>query len=358
MSVAKAGAITVKMTVGGQEVPQAHQASFVVDRDIHQPDMATIVLYNQDHRYSKLAVASPVEIMVSNEDGSQSSIYKGELVGLEPVYRAAEKQRISIRAMNKFHRLIRKRKSVTFTDKTDQQILQQVVSDSGLTLDWKHETSITYKHVYQHNMTDMEFVRMRAARMGCHVWCVGDTLNVKQPDLQQAPSHTLAIDSEIDGDPQLRGFHPRMSSAPIAKKMTVKGWNPETKQLITGTATAQSSKLGSQNASSASGDMGDEENFTVDHPIWSAEEATAIAKAKLQDASLTYMTGECECVGDPGYDLATVVKLNINTQDTSDVFNGNYYVMGVTHRYVGSGKERDSGYVTHLKLARDAQKGS
>jgi len=357
MSVAGAGAVVVKITVGGDDVPQDHHASFVVDRDIHQPDMGTIVLYNQDHRYSKLAVASEVEVKVSS-GGSDVSIYKGEIVGLEPVYRAGEKQRISIRAMNKFHRLIRKRKSVTFTDKTDQQILQQVVQDSGLQLEWKHETSITYKHVYQHNMTDMEFVRMRAARMGCHVWCVGDTLNVKQPDLQQSPKQTLAIDTGISSAPQLRGFHPRMSSAPIAKKMTVKGWNPETKQLITGTASAQPSKLGSQNASSASGDMGNEENFTVDHPIWSAEEATAIAKAKLQDAALTYMTGECECVGDPGYELATVVALNINTQDTNDVFNGNYYVMGVTHRYVGSGKERDSGYVTHLKLARDAQKGT
>jgi uncharacterized protein len=357
MSVSQAGAVTVKVTVGGDDVPEDHQASFVVDRDINQPDMATIVLYNQDHRYSKLAVAAPVEILVSSQ-GGQKSIYKGEVVGLEPVYRAAEKQRISIRAMNKFHRLTRKRKSVTFTDKTDQQILQQVVSDSGLTLAWKHETSITYKHVYQHNMTDMEFVRMRAARMGCHIWCVGDTLNVKQPDLQQGPKQTLNIDSAISNQPQLRGFHPRMSSAPIANKMTVKGWNPETKQLITGTATAQASKLGSQNASAASGNMGNEENFTVDHPIWSAEEATAIAKAKLQDASLTYMTGECECVGDPSYDLGTVVKLNINTQDPEDVFNGLYYVMGVTHRYVGSGKERDAGYVTHLKLARDAQKGS
>ncbi|HEY1813136.1 MAG TPA: contractile injection system protein, VgrG/Pvc8 family [Kofleriaceae bacterium] len=355
MSVAQAGAITVKITVDGNDVPEDHQASFVVDRDIHQPDMATIVLYNQDHRYSKLAVAAPVEIQIGSPG---KSIYKGEIVGLEPVYRAGEKQRISIRAMNKFHRLIRKRKSVTFMDKTDQQILQQVAQDAGLSLDWKHETTINYKHVYQHNQTDMEFVRMRAARMGCHVWCIGDTLNCKQPDLSQAPAQTLAIDTPIAEQPQLRGFHPRMSSAPIAQKMTVKGWNPETKQLITGTASAQPSKLGSQNASAASGNMGNEENFTVDHPIWSVEEANAIAKAKLQDAALTYMTGEAECIGDPGYDIATVIKLNVNTQDPNDVFNGNYYVMGVTHRYMNSGKERDSGYVTHLKVARDAQKGS
>jgi uncharacterized protein len=355
MSVGQAGAVTVTINIDGSPVPEDHQASFVVDRDIHQPDMATIVLYNQDHRYSKLAVASEVEVLLGKDN---KSIYKGEIVGLEPVYRGGETQRISIRAMNKFHRLIRKRKSVTFMDKTDEQILQQVAGDAGLTLAWKHDTSITYKHVYQHNQTDMEFVRMRAARMGCHVWCVDTTLNVKQPDLQSDSGIVLAIDAPIAEQPQLRGFHPRISSAPIANKITVKGWNPETKQLITATATAQSSKLGSQNASAASGNMGDEENFTVDHPIWSTEEATALAKAKLQDASLTYMTGEAECVGDPKYDLATVVTMKVNTQDSSDTFNGKYYVMGVTHRYIASGKDRDGGYVTHLKLARDAQKGT
>jgi uncharacterized protein len=357
MSVGQAGAIVAKITVGGQDVPEDHQVSFVIDRDINQPDMANIVLYNQDHRYSKLKVADPVELVLGKDS---KSVYKGEIVGLEPVYRGGEPQRISIRAMNKFHRMIRKRKSVTYQDKTDEQILQQVCQDAGLTLAWKHETSITYKHVYQHNQTDMEFVRTRAARMGCHIWCVDTTLNVKQPDLQSDSGIVLSIDAPVGvgGDPQLRGFHPRTSSAPIAKKITVKGWNPETKQLITGTASAQGSKLGSQNASDASGDFGDEEGFTVDHPIWSAEEANALAKAKLQDASLTYMTGEAECVGDPKYDLATVVSLNVNTQDSSDVFNGKYYVMGVTHRYVASGKDRDGGYVTQLKLARDAQKGS
>ena len=50
-----------------------------------------------------------------------------------------DKSKILIRAMNKLHRLLRKRKSITFTDKSDQQILNQVVSDAGLSLDWKRE---------------------------------------------------------------------------------------------------------------------------------------------------------------------------------------------------------------------------
>jgi len=354
MSVGKAGAVSVKISLDGRDVVEDHQVSFTVDRDIGQPDMAQIVVYNQDHSYSSLKVTGAVEIKVGEDN---TSIYQGEIVGLEPSYRGGEPQRIMIRAMNKMHKLLRFRKSQTFADKTDQQILSQIVQDAGLTLDWKHEKSITYKHVYQHNMSHMEFLRTRAGRMGCHVWCVGTTLHCKQPDLGNDSGIELKISQEVGDGQQLRSFTPRVSSSAIHKKVTVKGWNPETKELITGEYTATKSPLGSQNAVDGSGSHGEQETFTVDTPIWSKEEADAIAKAKQVDAALMYMTGEAEAIGDPKFDLGTVIKLTINTAAKDDTFNGKYYVMGLTHRYVAGGKDKDGGFVTHIRVARDAQKG-
>jgi phage protein D len=274
---------------------------------------------------------------------------------VEPTYKGGEKSRMLLRCMNKFHRMLRKKASKTYTDQTDQSILSSVVQNSGLTLDWKHETSITYKHVYQHNQTDMEFLRSRAARMGCHVWCDDTTLHCKQPDLSQGPLVELKVD-QSSPDATLRHFAPRVNSSAVINKMTVKGWNPETKELITGEATVQTSPLASKSPVAASGDLGNEDSFTVDHPIWSAEEANAIAKAKLQDASLSYMTGEAEVTGDPMFDLGKVVKITANGNSGSDPFNGNYYIMGVTHRHTAP-RAREGGYVTILRLARDGQGG-
>src|ERR1043166_9392518 len=98
MSVGKAGAITVKLNLDGIDVPEDHHVSFVVERDIGQPDMATIVVYNQDHRYSKCKITGDVEIKIGKE---QKSIYKGEIAALEPTYRGGEPQRIMVRSMNK-----------------------------------------------------------------------------------------------------------------------------------------------------------------------------------------------------------------------------------------------------------------
>jgi len=349
-----------KLKVGSKDAEELKTdfLSFVIERDMFQPDMAALVLSNQAGHYSNIKIGDEVEINIGDDDGT--NIYKGEVVGLEPIYKGGEKSRLLVRAMNRFHRLLRHRKSVTFADKTDQQILSQVVGDAGLSLEWKHDKSITYKHVYQHNQTDMEFLRTRAARMGCHVWCVDKTVFVKEPDLQQSPAATLSISASSDkvNEATIKTFAPRLSSASILKKVTVRGWNPETKDLIVGTFSAQSSKLGSQNAVAASGELGKEETFTVDHPIWSKEEADAIAKARLVDLSLSYISGEVEVTGTTTLDLGKVITIEANTEpDTKaeDPFNGNYYVMGLTHRFVLS-KTKDGGFTTIIRVARDAQK--
>jgi phage protein D len=351
MADSSAASPNVDVLIDGAEASDDHFQSYVVDCDIYQPHMAAIVLANQGDVYSSKQIGASIEIKVGN---NKTSIFKGELVGLEPIYKGGEKTVILLRAMNKLHRLLRKRKSRTFTDKTDQQILNQVVGDAGLTLEWKHEASIQYKHVYQHNQTDLEFLRTRAARMGCHVWCVDTTVYVKQPDLQSGEIATLNVDQEADAI--LHRLAPRLNSSAVINKVTVKGWNPETKELITGDASVQGSKLGSQTSVAGSGSLGNEETFTVDHPIWSAEEAKALAKARLQDASLSYITGEAEVAGNPVFELGKVVKVVANATNNADPFNGKYYLMGVTHRHIASKAKEGGGFVTILRFGRDAQK--
>src|ERR1043166_7218457 len=350
MADSSAASPNVDVLIDGTEASDDHFQSYVVDCDMYQPHMAAIVLANQGDVYSSKAIGASIEIKVGN---NKTSIFKGELVGLEPVYKGGEKTVILLRAMNKLHRLLRKRKSRTFTDKTDQQILNQVVGDAGLTLEWKHEASIQYKHVYQHNQTDLEFLRTRAARMGCHVWCVDTTVYVKQPDLQSGEIATLNVDQEADAI--LHRLAPRLNSAAVINKVTVKGWNPETKELITGDASVQGSKLGSQTSVAGSGTLGNEASFMVDHPIWSAEEAKALAKARLQDASLSYITGEAEVAGNPVFDLGKIVKVVANAMKPDDPFNGKYYIMGITHRHIAAKSKEGGGYATILRFARAAQ---
>lgn len=341
----------VDVMIDGNEVSDSDFISYVVDRDMFQPDMAAVVLSNQNDIYGgKFKIGQSLEIKMG-DPGSSKSIYKGEIIGFEGSWKGGQPTKLTIRAMNKMHRLLRKRKSVTFTDKTDEQILKQVAGDAGLNLTWKHATSITYKHVYQHNQKDLEFLRTRAARLGCHVWCVDSDLFVKEPDFSVKSGKKYSVDKTS----QVRAFSPRMSSATVVKKVTVKGWNPETKELITGEASAEPTKLGAENAVTASGDLGKDETFTVDHPIWSQEEAKALAKARLCELNLQFITAELVVEGEAEAELGKSVEVVANA-DAGDPFNGDYYVMGVSHRMIlGKGKDGD-GFLSTFRLARDGHK--
>ncbi|HEY4178397.1 MAG TPA: contractile injection system protein, VgrG/Pvc8 family [Kofleriaceae bacterium] len=341
----------VEITIGDTRVPDADFLSYTVDRDMFQPDMAQVVLSNQGDIYSGAAIGTPVRIQVGD---LATPIYRGEVMGVEPSYTGGEKTRIVIRAMNKFHRLLRMIKSVTYQDKTDEEILQQVASAAGLKLEWQHEVEIRYKHVYQHNQTDMEFLRTRAARAGCHVWCVDSTIYCKQPDLRASAITTLDVD-ESRADGALRSFRPRLNSTPAVKKVTVRSWDAQAKALIIGEAAVHGSAMGERTALSGSGSLGENEMVIADQPVSSKEEANMLAKAKLQDLSLGYITGEADCTGDPSHELGRVVEIRANGAKGSDTFNGKYYTMGLTHRQTAAARARDGGYTTTLRLARDAQ---
>lgn len=343
-----AGAPNVDVKIDGKEIPDSDFQSYVVNRDMMQPDWASITLTNQGDGYSGTKIGASLEIAVGDD---ATTIFKGIVIGLEPVYSGKDGTKITLQAVNKMHKLLSLHKSMTFKDKTDQQILSQVCQEAGLNLEWKHEKSITYKHVYQHNLNGLEFVRMRAARMGCHVWCVDDKIFCKEPDLGKSSGIKLSVDEAG----KLKKFSPRVNVTGIYKKMTVQGWNPETKELISGVANAESSPLGSENAVTAAGEFGKQESFLVDQPVWTAEEAQALAKARLRDLSLGFITAEAESLGDPKAELGTTIEVEANATAGDDPFNGKYYVMGVTHRHTMP-KGKDGGFVTIFRLARDAQK--
>ncbi len=237
-----------------------------IERDIGQPDMATLVLANQSDAYSATALGAPVVVAAGG-----ATLFDGEVIAVEPTYRGGGRTQITLRAVNHMHRLARTRRSMTFVDKTDRDIIAHAATAAGLDLRWQHDAAIAYQHVYQHDQADLDHVRSRAARLGCHVWCVGRTLFVQPPQLCDELGIHLSVDADSDGA-QLRAFTPRMSAAGVVGAVTVKGWNPETKQPIVGHASAgavaaRARQLG---AAVAAGALGNAAIVTVDHPVCGA----------------------------------------------------------------------------------------
>ncbi|MCA9675736.1 MAG: hypothetical protein H6709_20840 [Kofleriaceae bacterium] len=366
----RAAAVDFDVKINGTEVPDADVISFTTESDFDQPDTASVVLRNDVSGYNdKYKPGHTLEILVgasgasAAEDGagSKQTIFKGEVVGLDVSYSAGGKSKLTVRGFNKLHRLTRGKKSKTYQDQSDQDIVSSIAGANGLSAQSGNSPKITHKHVYQHNQSDLDFLRVRAARLGFSVWVDDAKLYFDAPKIDQDSGIELKLENATDAEHQLKAFSGRLSNAGVVKKVTVRAWNPEKKEEIVGEASAQSSPLGSSNAASSLSDFGDISTFTVDHPVYSVEEAQAIAKAKVADASMGYITADAECRGHHAYKIGIVVKVTVNLDTATDRFNGKYLVAGVTHRYApgsGAGGGGGGGYTSTLRLRRDAEKGS
>lgn len=354
-------AVAFKVQVKGEEISDNYLVSWVVEQDLGQPDMCSITIRNEDHSFSdKYSLGDPVEVLAGD---NSLPVFKGEVVGLEPVYRADGQNVMIVRAFNRLHRLSRSRKSKTYVNQNDQQIVGAVAGEHGLSPQCGDAASaITHEHIYQHNQTDLEFLRIRAARLGYEVWVEDKTLYFDAPDPAKDSGIKLrygdAGTSSQQGAVFLKRFAPRMSSARVLEEVTVRGWDPSKKQEIVGKATAKSSKLGKTAAHSATKKVfSNIKTFEVDHPIASVDEAKKIAEGKVGDATMSYMTGDGECRGTPEIKPGVVVTVTVNPDTASDRFNGKYMIIGATHKYTHAKVGDNGGYVTGFRVSRDAEGG-
>lgn len=337
----------------GEQIDDNAIHSVVVDQDVDQPDMCVLTLNNASHTYSNgVNLGDEVEVKAAG-----TTIFKGEAVGIEPTYKTGGESRCVIRAFSRLHRLLRGRKSRTFLDQKDSDIATTIAQENGLTATCD-ATTVSYDHLYQHNQSDLEFLRVRAARIGYEVYVEDKKLYFCKPRADRDSGIEIRL-NDPSAPYRFESFTPRLSSAGIVQKVEVRAWDPEKKKEIVAQATAQSSSLGSATgASKTQSPFGEKVTFTVDHPVESQEEAQVLADAKLAELTMDYITGEGLAIGKPDLKPGIVVTIKVRP-DGEERFNGKYFIVGATHRYRHAGAEggpgAGGGYRTSLRVRRDAE---
>ena len=364
-------AVNFEVSIGGTKVEGTDVMLIVVDDDLDQPKMCLVTLKNPTNKFNeKFKPGDAVEIKLGGGtrrsaegtgSGDLGSVFKGEVVGVEASYRQGGQPKLSVRAFDKLHRLTRGKKSKTYQKQTDQDIASSIAGQAGLSAQCGSTPKIKHEHVYQHNQDNLSFLRTRAARLGYSIWVDDTKMYFDAPKLDQDSGLEFVLEQQPKSggcSDKLKSFDARLNNAQVVKKVTVRGWDPEKKQEVVGEAQAAGSKLGSKNAASSLSDFGEIETYAVDRPVASVEEAKAIAKSILDEASLGYLTAQAEVMGNNKLKAGIVIKIKVNFDKTDDRFNGKYLVRGCTHRYSADNKGSEGGYACFLRLARDAEKGS
>src|SRR5262249_45537048 len=152
-------------------------AAIVIEQDVDQPDMCTATFKNtNDTKYTEtLQLGDTIEVKIAETGtGTKTTVFKGEIAGLEPHYESGGDTHCKVRSFSRLHRLSRGKKSKTYENQSDADIARQISSKYGLTCKVSGSVNINHKHVYQHHQTDLEFLLTRAKRINYEV-LVDDT---------------------------------------------------------------------------------------------------------------------------------------------------------------------------------------
>jgi len=336
-----------KIFVGGQEVPElsAEMQSLVIAEN-------TIGLYHCEAKFGNwgsvnnnpdflffdrrtLDFGKDFEVKLESD-----SLFRGKIMGLEAGFPEGNSPEISVFAEDRFQDLRMNRRTRTFTDVTDADVIKHIATDHGLSPS-VDLSGPTYKVLAQVNQSDLAFIRERARSIDAEVWMDGNTLNAK--------SHTgrNGADLQMTYGNELRDFTVLADLAMQRTSVAVNGWDISSKSALTYEATesAISSELNGDTSGvsilqSALGARKEALAHTV--PL-NQEEARHEAEAFFKMSARRFVVGRG--VAETKAKLRVGTKLDL--QGLGKLFSGKYYVVEVKHIF-----DMKKGLQTEFKSER------
>jgi phage protein D/phage baseplate assembly protein gpV len=332
------------LKVGGSNVSEEIMDSIVsieVDDSLLLPDMFSITLRDPSFTWTdsnNFDLGKSVEISVRGENGT-IKLLLGEITALEPEFSQTAGPSLVVRGYDQSHRLHRAKRTKTFVQETDSDIVQKIARECGLKSD-VDSTREVHEYVCQDNQTDMEFLQQRAQRIGYRMYVEDDKLYFKQAPQSEPDT------PELEWGQNLLEFQARLTTAQQVTEVNVRGWDPKNKQEIIGRATVPQdtpqvgeSRTGGDAAKRAFNIESKE--IITDQPVSTQAEADQLAQSICDEMGNAFIQAEGICQGNSGVHAGTIVEL----KGVGQRFSGRYRITHAVHRY------DDSGYTTRFTIS-------
>ncbi|MDZ8140304.1 MAG: VgrG-related protein [Nostoc sp. DedQUE04] len=315
-----------------------------IEESLHLPAMFTLVIHNSYIPASdrpenkawrheplfkigkkvKLGFTSSTTLDNNFQEEVGEFLIEGEITAMEVNFNEKSEADIIVRGYDISHRLHRGRYNRSFLNKTDSDIVKQIVKEVGIKLGNIEATGEVHKYVFQENQTNMEFLRERAARIGFELFITEEKLNFCKPKTQGSLSLKWLVD--------INKFSTRVTSAEQISSVEVRAWDYTQKKLISGTAkkekqiTETGNRLGSS-TSNAFSNLKSPKMIVVDKPVASKKQADTMAQALCDELGGEFVYADAKAEGNPEIRPGRV----INLQGMGDRYSGKYYVTETRH---------------------------
>lgn len=175
-----------------------------------------------------LAPGAAISISAGYGD-AEETVFSGIVVKVGVRVAGNNDSRLIVECRDKAVRMTLGRHNVNYVDKTDSDVISQLLGNHGLGSDVT-ATTATHKALLQYGCTDWDFMIARAESNGLLVTVVDGDVAVKAPDTAAEP--VLAIQYGTD----LIDFHGEMDARVQLQSVTALAWDPASQAVVQGSA--------------------------------------------------------------------------------------------------------------------------
>jgi phage protein D len=339
-----------------------------VHRDVEDMSGFDITLNNWDDvklafKYSdstEFAVGQRVAVKLGYAD-TLLTVVTGTISTLSPTFPDSASPTVAISGVDGMQKLKDSKPAQNepkiYRQMADWQIATQVAQRNQLRIVTIQEGP-TYEQVVQKNQDDATFLMERAKRVDFDCFLLtdadsgADTLYFIRPtdgrdgrpmrvyQLAYGPGLSTGPTAQPAGlTPNLISFTPTLTISRQVGSLTVRGWDPRTKQAITYTAKATDLPRspdgtgGQSGPAAADSALGGRQDVVIDAPVASDQEAKELAVSLLRERAYEFITATGRVAGLPELQPAD----NLQIFGLGRRFSGSYYVKRVEHTLNSSG---------------------
>lgn len=326
--------------IGGVPLPDDIAPLLVsayVDDSQQLPD--TFVLRFRDPHRLVLAktgakIGSAVKLSVQVATGEPEPLIFGEVTALEAEYDAGGTFTV-VRGYDQTHRLFRGRRTAAYQQMTASDIATEIAQRAGLQIGEVTSTTTVYEHLSQAGQTDWEILAVLARTANLEITVREGKFSLTPPAVAgTAPPPGGTADPEplaLQLGRDLLRFRSVLTSAGQVGKVEVRGWDVATKQALTATQQATSTRieLATTSAEKLAQEFGSPTLVATDIPYRTQAEVDQAAAALADDQGSSFAEFEGTARGNPKLRAGAAVSID----GLGEPFDGKYTITTSRHRF-------------------------
>lgn len=337
----------IRILAAGQELTGLLLHSVVVESSLNRLASAQLFILDGDVTRKRFAVANDSRLMpgmqVSLQVGAgndPTTVFKGLVVRQSLRVNAQVGTLLCIELKHAAIKMSHVRRSASHSDHTDDDLAQALALRSGIKLSGNLPRSPQHENLLQYNVSDWDFLVMRAEACACCLATLPDGIAVIQPQIQ--PNGAILLDLQRD----IIELDAEVESRSQLASVTAQAWDYADQSPVS----AEQGEYGpvSADGNPSRGGMAaglDETSLgLLRSGACVSDELQAWADGRILRSELARVRGRLRIWGNPTLNPGDTVVLS----GTSDAFNGGHFVSAVRHEFAAE------GWTTDLEIGMDA----